>query len=91
LSVASEIEVLSLIGTNITDQGTAHLLSFGQIRQLSLGQTSLTDESVKVLSKLTSLKYLEIQGSRITPPGADAIRAALPNCDVTSEWGTWGL
>lgn len=57
------------------------------VSKLSLQNTDLTDAAVDWLRILTDLEDLDLTGTKITAEGIEAIKAALPECNVVWEEG----
>jgi hypothetical protein len=57
---------------------------------LKASDTNITDESISILSQLTSLRRLDISGTKITEEGIRKLQAALPDCQITNDPGITG-
>lgn len=68
-TVPSEIKILLLDGTTISDSGVLHLAGLSGLQGLSLSETSVTDRSLKVIGKLTNLVGLYLTGTKVTDAG----------------------
>ena len=55
------------------------------LKKLSLKNTGLTDAAVTELKSLSNLEEMDLTGTKITTDGIEAIRKALPNCNVVSD------
>ncbi len=67
----------------ITDESLPQLWSLDRVVWLDLHRTQITDASVPVLSRLMQLRVLHIDETAITPAGVEALREALPICDIS--------
>jgi len=77
------LKALSLDQTRVTDKGFAALGDLPQMEVLNLNATELTDASVEVLKKLQTLKILVISNCGFSDQGLAALRAALPDTEIT--------
>jgi hypothetical protein len=53
-----------------------------ELEYLGLVGTKVSDASLPILKRFTKLKTLNLVDSKLTPPGADELRDALPDCEV---------
>ncbi|MFI4849482.1 MAG: protein kinase [Gimesia chilikensis] len=72
----------------ITDAGLAHLTKLKHLNSLDLRRTPITDAGLKHLSGLKQLKTLTLQETNVTPGGIAALKRALPNCKIESNFKT---
>lgn len=83
LATLAALTSLDLGQTSLSARGLAPLAAMKQLQQLSLYQCQkLNDEAIPALSALKSLKWLDLEGSGITPSGLTAIRNALPQARI---------
>ena len=82
-----KLRVLSLAECQeIDDVGIAHLAGASGLDGLWLsGCGRVTDGSIEHLSRLTSLKELKLDRTRVTPAGIAELRKRLPGCEIKSE------
>ncbi len=76
---------LRLRGCVAFDETLAPLLSSPlrhQLRHLDLRDNPITDRSVAGLSTASNLRVLELDGTKLSPSGLDALRANLPGTQV---------
>lgn len=81
-----ELAVLDVVPTAPLER----LADLSNLKALLVG-AHLTDDDLRRLEGLKSLKYLELWGLNrdVTPEGLARLRAALPECDVrVNPWGT---
>lgn len=78
-----KLEVLSLLGTSITDEGLKVLASM-RLSDLNLvnGNGVISDTGLKSLETMTSLKRLSLSNTKTTATGLTALRNALTNCEI---------
>jgi hypothetical protein len=76
---------LDLTATSVTDRGLAVLASAKQLRQLKLGETTIGDEVLPMLSALPSLQSLNLYRTRVTSAGIDS----LQHCAALSHLYLW--
>jgi len=81
-----KLEVLDLSSTLLTGDGLKELGGLKRLTTLSLQYNRLlTDAAVPHLSKLKSLKSLEVFGTQISPGGIATLRQALPECEILAH------
>ncbi|MFO0823679.1 MAG: hypothetical protein U0792_11275 [Gemmataceae bacterium] len=78
----TQLTILGLDGTPITDAGLADLKNLRSLDKLSLVDTKITDKAVPILSGMKKLSFLTLSEKQITKAGGEALKKALPNCDV---------
>lgn len=81
---------LDVRGCNITDAGLESLSHSPQLTKLIAFQTKngggkITDEGIKHLANIKTLKYVNISGNLVTEIGVNALRQALPDCKVETR------
>jgi hypothetical protein len=90
----SEWVLLDLTDCKITDAGLRSLGKMKQIQDLWLSKTirygeddrsALTNESIKYLSTLKTLRQFRIADSKMTPEGLERLRRALPEATIDVE------
>lgn len=64
-------------------QELARLPAMGRVKSLTLEGTSVTDAGMKYLAKLHGLHTIDLRNTRVTAEGANRLKLALPNCQVT--------
>ncbi len=67
----------------ITDAGLAHLAGLEDLEQLDVQKSQITDAGLEHLYGLKSLRNLYLSTSPVTDKGLAALRAALPNLNVS--------
>jgi len=78
----SGLRKLKLNGTAVTDAGLAAVGNLGELTYLNLVGTEVTDEGLKSLEGLEKLEKLYLWQSKATKEGAEALKKALPGCDI---------
>ncbi|VTS01186.1 leucine-rich repeat domain protein : Putative regulatory subunit (Fragment) OS=Gemmata sp. Wa1-1 PE=4 SV=1: LRR_6: LRR_6: LRR_6 [Gemmata massiliana] len=71
-----------------TDRDIKGLVRLQGLERLAIDVTGVTDAGLKELATLKRLTALDLKGfNKLTKPAVAELRAALPNCQIT----TWGL
>ena len=78
----AQLTSLTLDGSPITDAGLPELARIKALKSLSVLDTKITDKAVPILSEMKQLTYLNVSEKQIGKDGADALKKALPKCDV---------
>lgn len=74
---------LSVVGSQITDDGLVHLKNLEQLEFLDLKKNKrLTDAGLVHLEELTSLKQLILIGTQVTPAGVQKLQQKLPHTKI---------
>ena len=76
------LTLLHLSGNGFGDDGIDVVEYFPKLATLDLIDAPVSDQSIPLLSKLSTLSRLEINNTRISQDGFDQIKRALPNCKV---------
>ena len=69
LSVLTKVSSVDLSGTNVTDEGLAHLKPLIRLSELNLAHTQITDSGLAHLGGLTNLSVLDASNTKITDAG----------------------
>jgi serine/threonine protein kinase len=69
----TDIGVMGLQGTQITDAGLKHVAGFKKMFQLYLGQTKVSDVGLKELAHHPRLEHLGIENTRVTDEGIHSL------------------
>jgi len=88
MNAFSNFHILDLRESDVTDDGLDCLRQLRFIDELSLWDTGVTDRAIQHLADLPSLENLDVRGTRITRAGAERLAAALPDCDIQSDFPT---
>jgi hypothetical protein len=79
----NRLEVLSLSGNRITDEGLATLArQHPALEYLEIDCTDVTDAGLASLESLTRLKSVNLGGTLITPEGLKKLQAARPGLEI---------
>jgi hypothetical protein len=78
----AQLASLSLDGCPVTETGLAELARLRALRSLRLMDVKLSEKAVTVLSGLKQLTYLGVSETQIGKGDAEALKKALPKCDV---------
>lgn len=81
LGEVASLRKLYFFDTKITSEGLKHLTQLN-LDELVLVKTQINDDAVSVLSKMESLKELNVVDTALSPPAVSKLRAALPGCRV---------
>lgn len=79
---ASELRLLDLCHTDITDDGLLYLKGLTSLTALNLEITQISDAGLKHLTALTSLELLYIGCTKVTEVGIAFLKEALPNLKI---------
>jgi hypothetical protein len=76
LKELTDLQVLSLRGTLVTDKGAVHLKAFTKLRTLNLSTREglITDAALPHLKSLTDLEYLDFDRTGITDAGLEQLK-----------------
>lgn len=85
LPLADRLTSLNLDDAQIGPESAAKIAQFSQLTFLHVGRSTLDDASIAEFAKLGKLAKIHVTRSKATEAGADALRAALPNCEVVSQ------
>jgi hypothetical protein len=83
----SQIGVLELNSTPVTDAGLKHVSGLHKLRALMLDETLVTDEGLTHLAGLSNLVVLKVRGTAVTPDGVGRLQKALPHCRIEAGDG----
>ena len=87
LQELTQLQVLDLEHTDMTDAGMEYLAGFSQLRELQLKGTKVTGAGLKYLQGLTQLQKLDLAHARVTDAGLDGIKG-LTNLLTLDLWNT---
>lgn len=79
----SGLRTLDLAHTETTNEGLAHLEAMTALRSLDLTGCPVNDEGLVHLKRLGFLKDLNLRSTQVSAAGVQAIKASLPECQVT--------
>ena len=85
LPLANRLTSLNLDDAQIGPKSASKIAQFSQLTFLHVGRSTLDDASIAEFAKLGKLAKIHVTRSKATEAGADALRAALPNCEVVSQ------
>ena len=80
----TRLKGLYLTRTGITDAGLAHLKNLEKLETLILWDTRIGDAGLEHLGSLGYLQEVILWNTAVTPRGVAALKAALPDCDVST-------
>ncbi len=70
----TDLQVLSLENTKVTDAGLNHLAELTNLENLNLSGTDVTDDGLAHLKTLTNLKSLALSGTKVTSAGMENLK-----------------
>jgi len=85
LKPLSELEVLNLYGTQVTNDGMSSIVEIKGLKTLELSYTAITDEGLNTLTESGSLKELEelyLYGTDVSQEAVDAFQAKYSGVKV---------
>jgi len=85
LPLTDRLTSLNLDDAQIGPNSAAKIAQFTELTFLHVGRSTLDDASIAQFAKLDKLAKIHVTRSKATEAGADALRAALPNCEVVSQ------
>src|SRR5215831_15946985 len=77
-----ELRKLNLLGAAVTDESIPILAGMTHLRELNLYRSKVTNSGLAKLGALRDLATIDLRYSRVTATGIDALRSALPTCEV---------
>jgi len=81
-----EIQV-DFSGTKLTDEQLKHVIErlrpIGNVSSLSLARTQITDQGLPALKPLTTLKRIDVRGTKVTRGGKTVLQRSLPDVEIT--------
>ena len=80
----TQLKTVSVASCPITDAGLAELKTLKSLESLNLTDTKITDQAVPILSTMKKLQFLTLNEKQIGKAGVEALKKALPNCDVNA-------
>lgn len=88
ISELKQLRVLKLSYSEINADGLRILAALDQVEKLSLaGSSHVDDRAMAELARWKSLKYLDVQGTPVTPPGVAMLEKAKPGMVILSGAG----
>lgn len=85
LKPLSNLRGLYLTRTRISDAGLYQLAPLKRLETLILWDTAIGDHGIVHLHAMSSLREVILWGTAVTEGGAEALRKALPECDVSTS------
>ena len=80
----SDMVVISLDSTSITDEDLTVFNDFDFVEVLSMSNTQITDAGLAHLKKLGKLKTLTMIDTKVTPDGVADLRTTLPHAEINT-------
>jgi Leucine-rich repeat (LRR) protein len=78
----TNLELLSLWDTHVTDAGLQHLKGLINLERLYLEGTQVTDAGLEHIKGLTNLKHLYLEGTNVTDAGVEGLKETLPQVEI---------
>ncbi|MBN2591285.1 MAG: carboxypeptidase regulatory-like domain-containing protein [Sedimentisphaerales bacterium] len=72
--ILKELEFFVLSGTQITDDGLAHLQGMDKVKRLYLGNTQISDDGLKYLAGLSNMEVLILNKTNITDKSMEYLK-----------------
>lgn len=82
LGQLTQLTSLALDGSPVTEAGLAELVRLKGLKSLRVMDTQITEKAAAVLSQMKQLTYLGVSEKHIGKADAEALKKALPKCDV---------
>jgi hypothetical protein len=80
------LEFLSAGRTKISNRGVADVCECRTLRTLYVRDTAIDDGAIEALSRARQLQSMDITGTRFTKSGVTRLKAALPKCEISSDF-----
>jgi internalin A len=68
--------------STVRDAGLSYLTRLPNLQELDLHDTAVTNEGLKSLAAMHSLRRLRLSGSRATAAGIAGLKRKLPLCQI---------
>ncbi|PHS00949.1 MAG: hypothetical protein COA78_23200 [Blastopirellula sp.] len=81
----SDMVVISLEGTSISDDDLALFEDFNFVQILTLNDTQITDAGLSHLEQLTQLESLSLVNTQATEAGISKLKVVLPTVTIETE------
>ena len=79
----SEATIARILSDGPADRKTiARLAGLKSLRELRLDHVSVSDASLKVLTGLVKLRYVDLYHTLLSEPGFETLKKSLPDCDI---------
>jgi hypothetical protein len=85
ISGLTRLNSLSMRYTGISDLTLSRLAKLPSLKQLHLTGTKVTDRGLTYLCNVNSLEQVYVRWTPVTPAGADALKKAIPGCEIHSH------
>jgi WD40 repeat protein len=82
LAKLPKLEQVTTTNTRLTDAGVAELAKIGTLKRLICNYCDLTDAAIPHIARLKNLTHCNLNQTYVTAAGRDALKAALPKCEV---------
>ena len=85
LSKLTKLQFLGLSHSKITNAGLERLVTLQNVTSIILNKTSVTDESVISLKKMSKLAHISVSNTAMTPQAIVMLAEAFPSALITSQ------
>ena len=68
---------LSLMISNVTDDGLVHIQRLGKLRKISLYYSKVSDRGMQIIARQRSLRYVDLTGTSISDAGITHLHASF--------------
>jgi hypothetical protein len=82
LSDLDNLEALDLTGCSIADSHLVSLSSLRTVKSLRLARTGIGDERLPLLTKFDHLRWLYVDGAKMSAEGLRQLQRDLPDCRI---------
>lgn len=82
--ILAAVGTMKLPSCELTNAHVFHLQDLKSLVELDLSDNRITDGGLENLNGLTSLKRLDLSGNDVTDDAVNALRQALPDCEIDS-------
>ena len=83
LAALRNLRILSLFGTDVTDDGVKQLAALKNLTYLDLAGTQVSDTSLMELSAIPGLAHLLVAGTKVSDVGEKAFKQRNPKCELS--------
>ena len=78
----TQLKVLDLTNSAVTDAGVEYLLGLETIETLVLDGTAITDDAIVRLKQMAKLRVLHARRTSVTSKGVAILQKSLPECSI---------
>ena len=89
ISQMKDLVWLNLAFSKIDDERFEQLAGMTQLKIIDLRGTNVSQNSIDVFSKFSSLEYLYLNQDRFDKSSLKSLQEAVPNCNILFEFKRW--